>query len=545
MQVKLIKKNISNIIIFGIFSIVVGFFVYNHDCWRDEIEFFLYRKHLGIFNPGDPCYIIYNIPANIFLLLGNTIQIYKLYNILLILISAWIIIFISPFNILEKALFVFSYYSVYEYGIMSRYYGMLLLIILIIASNLSKKTPSFSLLALLIILLADINAAGTIFSICITAYIALINYINFRRTGKSFWNNWDFKIGISILTSGYVVLGIVFKIYLLKLSKKLEFNGGVPPAYTAINSILNAYFPIPALNSGTSFWSTHIFPFQWVFPPAYNFSWSEITPFLLLSTALSIGIFFIILAKFSDNKPIFIIYLVNSILLIGLFMFGMKAFPSRYLGLLFLVFLYCYWLYKASSPVLQIFKSRKLSENIIITPILSTAIRALRGCFKPLLYVILTAHIISNLYVLNISMDHKFTLSQDAAAYIKWNNYQKTHVLVGYPDYASQCISAHLDQKIYYPQQNAFAYASGDFLDNFKKAISSNELVDACLKFSDGDGKNVLLILNFPIMADQGQMLTGPTQISKNSIIRLLHAVTGDVINKDEQFWLYEVTKVK
>jgi hypothetical protein len=38
--------------------------------------------------------------------------------------------------------------------------------------------------------------------------------------------------------------------------------------------------------------------------------------------------------------------------------------------------------------------------------------------------------------------------------------------------------------------------------------------------------------------------LIGPAKVSEKSSIQLLQAVTGDVVNKDEQFWIYEVCKI-
>lgn len=540
MIISWLKKNPVSVGLLFLYALVIGFFMCHHDMWRDEIEYFLYRKHNGVLNPGDPCYLAYNIPANLFLYFGSTLSVYKIYHFIVIMAMGVLVVFFSPFSNIEKFLITFSYYFTYEYGIMSRYYGMFCLLVLLITSLLAARRQNYIVLAILILLLADLNSSGTLFAICFSLYAAYQVFSGINK-GTILWGgNLRLKVSIAILGIGWIFLAVIFKMYLLNLARNLTYSGAVPPVHIAISSLLNSYLPIPDWNMGSSFWSTHIFGYQWCFPEGYTFSWGQITLGDFVSSLASILILLVVGIAFWKEKGVVILYLLNTLLLIGFFRNGMKVFPSRYLGLLFLVFVYSYWLFKSLHG-----KCVQENSNQGFSKTDNTIMRWLKISFKPMLYVILGAQLMASVYALGICLNHKFTLSQDAAAFIKWNNYQKTHVLVGYPDYAAQCISAHLDQKIYYPQQDAFAYASGDFLDNFKRAVSPNELVDACLKFSDDEGKKVLLILNFPIMQDQGHILEGPALISKSSSIRLLQSITGDVVNKDEQFWLYEVTKVQ
>lgn len=539
MFISYIQKNRVSVALFLLYAVLIGFFMYHHDMWRDEIEYFLYRKHHGITNPGDPCYLIYNIPANILFWFGSSLGVYKIYHYIVILAVAGIILFRSPFNNIEKFLITFSYYMTYEYGIMSRYYGMFCLLVLLITCLLASRTENYIFLSILILFLADLNSSGTLFAVCLSMYAAYRVFLGIKN-GKIAWKrNLQLKIGIAILFVGWVALAVIFKLYLLSLAKNLTYSGAVPPLHIAISALLNSYIPIPDLNLGASFWSSHIFGYQWCFPENYSFSWNKITTLEICSALVSLVIFIVIGVKFWRVREVACLYIASTLLMIGFFKNGMKVFPSRYLGLLFLVLVYSYWLFKSE-------KSKTNNENQfkVFNKNNCVTSRILNHLFKPVLYTILASQVIASLYALNICANHKFTLSQDAADYIKWNNLQKTHILVGYPDYAAQCISAYLDQKIYYPQQNAFAYSSGDFLDNFKRTVSPSELIDTCLKFTEGDNQKVILILNFPIIADQEHALIGPAKVSEKSSIQLLQAVTGDVVNKDEQFWIYEVCKI-
>jgi hypothetical protein len=533
------QKNRVSLAMLVLYAVVIGFFMYHHEMWRDEIEYFLYRKHHGITNPGDPCYLVYNIPANLFLLFGSTLGVYKIYHFFIIVATAALILLCSPFSNIEKFLITFSYYLTYEYGIMSRYYGMFCLLVLLITWVLASRRENYVLLSVLILCLADLNSSGTLFAVCFSLFAAF-RVVTGLRSGTIAWKgNSGLKTGLVIMGLGWVALAVFYKLYLLNLAKNLTYGGAVPPLHIAISSLLNAYLPIPDLTKGSSFWSTHLFGYQWCFPEGYSFSWGQITSQEIGCALASLGIFVVIGVAFWRERAVAILYLFNTVLMIGFFRRGMKVFPSRYLGLLFLILVYCYWLFKSSRQ-----KSGDEQTSKSISGGDHTLLGGLRKAFKPLLYVILGSQVIAAVYALGICLNHQFTLSQDAASFIKWNKLQQSHVLVGYPDYAAQCISAHLDQKIFYPQQGRFAYSSGDFLDDFKSSVPASELFGSCLRFTEGEGKKVLLILNFPLMADREHVLAGPALISKNSSIELLQAVTGDVINQDEQFWLYEVAKV-
>ena len=160
-----------------------------------------------------------------------------------------------------------------------------------------------------------------------------------------------------------------------------------------------------------------------------------------------------------------------------------------------------------------------------------------------MLYIVLIAQFYSALYALSIDLKHKFTLSQDAAKYISANNLDKTHVMVGFIDYATQTIAAHTKTKIFFPQVNHFSYYQEPFNKSRKPILQMNDIISSCTNFTEKQNKKVLLILNFPIMLNNNQPLDS-AMISQKSKITLLKSFTGKIIQKDEQFWLYEVTNI-
>jgi hypothetical protein len=64
------------------------------------------------------------------------------------------------------------------------------------------------------------------------------------------------------------------------------------------------------------------------------------------------------------------------------------------------------------------------------------------------------------------------------------------------------------------------------------------------MNFTEKQNKKVLLILNFPLIDNYGQIVSAG-MISQHMQLQLLQSFTGEIIQSDEQFWLYEVTQIK
>ena len=156
-----------------------------------------------------------------------------------------------------------------------------------------------------------------------------------------------------------------------------------------------------------------------------------------------------------------------------------------------------------------------------------------------MLYIILLVQVFSAYYAFAKEIKYKFTMSQDVAKYILTNNLNKTHVMIGYIDYATQTIAAHTKTKMYFPQIGHYNYYREPFNKLRKPEITTAELIEACTNFTEKQNKSVLLVLNFPVNDNNQQLITN-TMLSANTSMSLLQQFTGKIIQQDEQFYLYE-----
>lgn len=512
-----------------LFSLLLAIGMYYHELWRDELEIYGKVAFLGKINIGDYNYLVYNFLLKVFLWVNESQTMYQFYHYLIIVSAIFLLNKYSPFTLFEKFCITFSYFLFYEYGIISRHYGFIVLLVFIIMFFLSRKKVNYYLIIIPLIILANHGVNSFIFSLAIFFYI--LN--NLFKEGQNKTLSKKIIISYAGVFLSFILMGLMFLMFTLKL--KSQFEGlGEAPYFMTIRTIWNSFIPLPAFTEHANFWETNYFNFPIVYPLYYDITIFKTFQNIFLSV-LSVFIFVIILIKFAKKPIVFWVFLSNYIFMI-LFLHFARFYFIRHQGLLFIVFLYSYWLYyiadnKIYIPILNKIKLDKLS-NLKIDFL-----------FKPMITVFFILQVVCSSYAYYKDFNYKFTLSHDAASFIKTNGLDTNHEIVGYIDYAAQTIAINLKKEIYFPQSNEKNYVWNPWNKNYKRDIPISDVLGACIKYSEIQNKNVLLILNFPLVDNsQHELIDG--MLTKKSSITLLKSFTGDIIQSDEQFWLYECKQV-
>jgi len=114
-----------------LFSIVAGIGKYHHEMWRDELEALM--KVTGSVSPFHiSCYsslVYYSFLEVIVNLFPHPAMAYQICHLLFITLAVFIFNRYSPFSYLQKLLFTFGYFMLFEYGIISRPYSFSILLI--------------------------------------------------------------------------------------------------------------------------------------------------------------------------------------------------------------------------------------------------------------------------------------------------------------------------------------------------------------------------------------------------------------------------------
>jgi len=541
-----LNKNRFALSVCIVFSLILGFGMYHHEMWRDEYEWFLFRKHNGIFDPNDPCYNFYNILCCAAIWFKPTLFSFQILHFLIILGAAAAISFLSPFSNLEKILISLGYFFVYEYGVITRPYSLVTLVSFLITYEICRDKRRYWILAFLILILEENNPLSLILACGFVFYISIDLLIN--RNARNYWKDKQLITGFSIFIVGSLLVGMYYAIYLPKVAPIVQYKGGTPPMITMVNQIWNSYVPIPDLTQKVRFWWSNIFNFQICYPPGYSFGLKDITVAFAIPFVASILILTVIITKFSKKPLVCCTYVVTTFLMGVFLQHFMKCYTIRYIGFLYVIFIFCYWIFTSKSscdekvlsqiaPKAALFYQNEIKNKKWFL--------FANNCFPLILYFILASQVFAGFYALSKDFKYKFSHSKDLAEYIKWNNYQNTHTLVGYPDYTSECLGAILESKVYFPQTEKFNYHDDAYNPTRKKVMPLQEVIEQCVQFTEDKSKPVILILNFPIMENSDQILSGPAMITPKTSIKLVKDFPDEVICGDEVYWVYELKQVK
>ena len=164
------KRTIENVLLllFLVFGLVG---LWHHELWRDETQAWLlardsatplelYRHALYEGHPLLWHYCLYVITR-----FTHSLRAMQGFSLLLGFGSAVLIVKKSPFSLLQKGLIAFGYFSVFEYTLLSRSYGLGVFLVFLFCALYCQRQPIFWALTLVLALLANTSVFGLILSV--------------------------------------------------------------------------------------------------------------------------------------------------------------------------------------------------------------------------------------------------------------------------------------------------------------------------------------------------------------------------------------------
>lgn len=137
-----LNKRVSSkksVVVFLLYLFCILVIVRFHEPWRDEAQAWLVSRDLSFLQlidhisyEGTPA--LWHLVLMPFAKLGFPYEIIQYINITIIVIAAFIFLRFSPFSLLTKVLFLFSYYMAWEYSIIARSYSLSIAIIFSMAA---------------------------------------------------------------------------------------------------------------------------------------------------------------------------------------------------------------------------------------------------------------------------------------------------------------------------------------------------------------------------------------------------------------------------
>lgn len=170
-----LKREYACIAVFALLSLLM---LFTHEAWRDEAQGWLIARDSPSFlsvvrqmgregTPGLWFYMAYPLARS-----GLPFRAGQIANFLVLLCAVVIFMWYAPFPPLQRSLFIFGYYPLYEYSAITRPYGLSVLFMLAAAALYKDRFRKPIAYSIPILLLANTNVHGIIVAAVLTgAYL--------------------------------------------------------------------------------------------------------------------------------------------------------------------------------------------------------------------------------------------------------------------------------------------------------------------------------------------------------------------------------------
>ncbi len=510
-------------ILTAVFFILSFIGILHHEMWRDEYQAWMVASDAhsvgelfkNLKYEGNPVlwhaflYVITSFTDNPF-----SMQVFH------ILISTSFIFLIgryAPFSILQKVLLSFGYYTFFEYNLISRSYGLGLLLVVIFCILYQNRQKNILWMAVVLFLLANDTIFGVILAV---SFAGIILYENLFRDKKSKAPQIPvIRLGLFLLIS---FVGVLLGYLQIKPEPDNSFFTQYVTHFDdvrlkwAFSRFIHAYFAIPNF-SNLHFWNTNMFV-----PDEKKFG-IGITPLLFLAWMIA----------FLRYRIVFILYSVGTLILL-VFYYYTGFIWSRYSGHLFLLLIACCWL--------VYFQKEKPFKNVLLNwiSLMGNKIRV------PFFLLILCVHLIGGVVAYYMDIKYPFSTSQKAAEYLR-NNHLTDNEILGSIDYVISPLASELHKKILYPERKEH----GTFIiyDQKRTSIwSFSEIQSLVSEMLAKDPKPLILVKSLQITKtynDTGEVEPWTDGMLTDDIsLKLLTTIEPGIV-EDEQYYIYKVEKVK
>jgi hypothetical protein len=516
-------SNVVFVYLVTIAFLILGFIsIIHHEMWRDELQAWLLAR-----NSASIAELLQNMkyeghPAlwhiALFLISRLTQNPISMQFLHLGIGTATIYIFLrfSPFTKLQKLLFAFSYFPFYEYTIISRNYGIGILLIFLFCT-LYDRCRGYLPLAILIAFLANTNAFGFLIAVALAATLVVEKVLT--RSRSRFSNN-----PLSMLLSGLIVIaGFAILLFQVQGASEVGSLNQTSPAPIVeervpdlilgeinitrliinFSLILRSYIPIPDI-SKYQFWNTNLFTSVDIL---YTRAFALLLAFGLL--ILSIALF--------ARKPIPLFLYSFGTFTIIYFCYDKSLVQTRHQGHLFILLIASLWiasyypetrfnfLDRFFPPFLQ---SIRQYQNYLITGLLCT-------------------QVIANTFAVGMDLIYPFSASQEVATFIRKQGLENTFI-VGMSDASASAVAALLDREMYYTEsdrQGSFIIWKG------RQRVRPSAMLNKVSQFLSADQKEVILLLSYELKTGNPNLVITKLFDSQKSIVT------------NETYYLYLATK--
>jgi hypothetical protein len=467
--------------------------VITHEMWRDELQPWaiaassnsLSKLFFNIRYEGHPPLWYLILYA-----LSRAIQSFAAMQALhLVIAMAVVCVFLrfAPFTRLQRLLFVFGYFPLYEYAAISRGYAIGILLLFCLCAVMQKGGKWKHIACGIILFLMPFT---TVYGFIITIAFFTVFVLQYATDRDMRIHKWQTTLCAIIVPAGLFVSAYMT---MPQGQTRLESHAAEPGKSRAQKVLANpwkAFCPIP--RQKITFWNSNIVRSKGML--AILGTLVLCLPFLL----------------FARNRDVLLLFFISAFLMICLQYFKHLG-SMRHFGHYYMMFIVCLWL--------STFYGHQWQPARLFRGIAEAGSKITPAFFGVLLAVQAVAGIDASV------MEWRFPFSQskNAAAYLAANGFAELP-MIGDKDSKTSSVAMRMHRRIYYPAVDSMGSFVLFSTDNFRK---TDELmvVEKAKEMSDAERSDVVLILNYPLRkyTDKAVKLE---QFDKSIV-------------KDESFYLY------
>lgn len=226
----------------AVYALVLSFGLLHHEIWRDEMQAWLLAR-----DSADVVALFRNLkyeghPGLWHLLLMPVTRLtnspvgMQMLHLTIATATIFIVAKYAPFSMLQKSLFAFGYFPLYEYGVKSRNYALGLLCVVVTCVLLRRRWRHPLWLALVLVLMSHTSAHACIIAISVTFGLAVDYRLNRQALAA------DDAVDVRRMYAGFVVVFIGIVLSVLQMSPAADSGlwAGMGVGGASINRLMRS-----------------------------------------------------------------------------------------------------------------------------------------------------------------------------------------------------------------------------------------------------------------------------------------------------------------
>jgi hypothetical protein len=499
------SKYIYSLVLLYFIISIVG--ILHHELWLDEAHHWLLSRDSETFldlvkntrYEGHP--ILWNI-----LLYGITrftLNPFWMQFLHILISTSVMFLFLrkAPFSLIFKTLFIFGYFMIFEYNLISRNYILGVLFLFLACSVFKDRDEKFILLSIYLALAANVHLMFCVITFALFLTLQLENFQN-KQSFKKTYIIGTFIFGIGLLIAIIQILPPDDSLFLIRITK-LPLSEKFVKGFI---SLFKGLITIPDFRT-IHFWNSNLLV-------NLNKPFAAILGLLVYVIPL--------LLFFKNRKTLFFVYVA----LFGtqIFFFTTQLGATRYDGMTYLIIIIALWIENYYSDDTNKLSSFLYSKKLILLK-------------KPIVYSILIIHFTSGVFAYTKDFKDSFTSSKETVDYLKKKK------LNGLPIISVGCeataLSPYLEKKVWFLCSGSYqSYCRWNSACKFD--VSKNNIIPLITNYLNTTDSAVFISNSFIIKNAKPNVWINANDKIK---IRFLKKFDNDIV-RNTQYYVFEVIKI-